>query len=76
MALQIEVEDGSTSVLMQFNTSSVPIVVQDINNVTDIAFEPKEATIKLNKHVSVGYGNQSLDRSIACLVILLTDCSN
>lgn len=44
---------GQTELLVYFNTTTVPMVIQDMSNITDIVFDPPKATIKLGSHVNV-----------------------
>jgi hypothetical protein len=45
--------DEATEKLVHFNTTSVKMVVQDTSNITEIVFEPEEALIQLNQHITV-----------------------
>ncbi|KAL7070530.1 hypothetical protein ACQ4LE_010422, partial [Meloidogyne hapla] len=46
-------QENQTELHMQFNESSVKLVVQDQSPITQISYEPSEARIKLDSHVTV-----------------------
>ena len=48
-------QENQTELHMHFNESSVRLVVQDQSPITQISYDPPEARINLDSHVTVRY---------------------
>lgn len=48
--------EGSNSTEVVFDEMSVPMVIQDVSNITTVTFAPERATIKLGESVTVEVG--------------------
>uniref|UniRef100_A0A914C4L0 Fibropellin-1 n=1 Tax=Acrobeloides nanus TaxID=290746 RepID=A0A914C4L0_9BILA len=49
----LSAKPGQMEQLVYFNESTVPMVIQDMSNITEIVFDPTKAVVKLGSHVNV-----------------------
>lgn len=49
----IPAKEGQFETFIYFNESTVPLVIQDMSNITDVTFKPSETVLTLGSHVTV-----------------------